>query len=87
MDVDQELIGFQRGQFLLDILRRILIIWMWSGIFFLLLTTTSWVWAVVWLLPGLILSKIILGFLTLPLYIMLGLLPGVRRTKKRLFSD
>ena len=64
-----------------------LIIWMWAGIFMLLFAMTSWVWAVVWLIPGLFLSLNVIGFLTFPLYLLLNLLPGVRRSKKRLFGQ
>lgn len=86
MDVERDLIGFQRARFLLDIFRRILVVSLWVGILVVLLAATSWVWAVVWILPGLFLSVNVIGFVTLPLYAMLGLMPGVRRTKKRFFS-
>jgi hypothetical protein len=64
---DLILASFVRRKAALDWVRRVIILTIWAGTAYLLLAA-SWVWAAVWLVPGLFLVLNLVGFAMLPAY-------------------
>ena len=69
---ERKLAVFSAWKMALDLLRWMIILGVWGLVFWKLLTDVSLVWALIWLPLGFILVMNVVGFSTLPLYVLVA---------------
>ena len=71
---------------LADSLRNGLILFIWGYVAYLL-WNIWWVWAILWVIPGYILLLNLVGFATLPVYLLIGINSPAYKWLKQLHKE
>ena len=87
---EYKLAGYNKWKIVPDTVRWVIILGAWGYIFYLLFSSNIWgavIWAILWVPIGFIVMMNVVGFLTLPLYALVGFFFRVNIEKDVLDQD